>query len=57
MSKPAMAPKITGWTPEQDRDFLLTVISENPPKKGEWDLLSRKFNEGFGYEKTAEACR
>ena len=45
--------KMSGWTAEQDRELLLGVIAENPPKKGDWERLSAKMT--FG--KSAEACR
>ena len=44
---------MSGWTPEQDRDLLLTIIAENPPSKGDWVSLSAKFGQG----KSPEACR
>ena len=44
---------MSGWTTEQDRDLLLTIIRENVPKKGEWVTISEK----FGHGKSGEACR
>ncbi|KAG7010097.1 hypothetical protein G7Y79_00001g003690 [Physcia stellaris] len=44
---------MSGWTTEQDRDLLLTIIRQNIPKKGEWVTISEK----FGHGKSGEACR